>query len=185
MKSIPRISLIVALIVMTSPAYAQDSAAEKAAQDAKVKARLAEHTRPKSESTSAGKKSEPASDPAENSDPVTLMEEVVVSNSRVTALDVQVRKLDKKIKRAKKKLKPSELDETLNSDKIPAALLIFGGKTAGQRKSVAAERVNLMEAERDIIEALKHVRTKKDEDELNTQLHAFQTMQRQLDEVLR
>ena len=50
---------------------------------------------------------------------------------------------------------------------------------------MAAERVNLMEAERDILEALKYVRTKKDEDELNTQLHAFQTMQRQLDEVLR
>ncbi|MCF7689540.1 MAG: hypothetical protein K9N01_14715 [Cephaloticoccus sp.] len=197
MKSFTHLVLILAACVSTAVGYAQESAAEKADREARVKARLAEHARQKNDqakSTGAGAtevgdeaatSTGPEAKPADEVDPVTMMDRVTITSSRITELDVQIKKLDKEIVRAKKKIKPTELDETLNSDKTPAALLIFGGKTAGQRQSVAAERVNLMEAERDILEAMKHVRTKKEEAELNTQLNAFKTMRLQLDEILR
>jgi hypothetical protein len=141
----------------------------------------------KPEAQSAETLAADASAPAESpeADPAMMMPAYTVSSSRISELDIQIKKLDKTIAKLKKKIKPSELDETLNSDDAPKALLIFGGKTAGQRKSVAAERVNFLEAERDILEAMKHVRTKKDEAELMTQLNAFKTMSRQLDETLR
>jgi|UniRef100_UPI00404A63BB hypothetical protein len=154
----------------------------------------AAETKETAEDKSEAKPAEaPAADsaaPAESTataevDPVLLMPEYQVSSSRISELDIQIKKLDKTIARAKKKLKPSELDETLNGDDTPKAMLIFGGKTASQRKSVAAERVNLMETERDILEAMKHVRTKKEEEDLKTQLNALKTMRRELDETLR
>ncbi len=181
MHSILRIFLFTALCATTAIASTPETAKEKATREAKVKARLEEHARKKS----APKPSKSATSISADSGDVTMMDEVIVSNSRITELDVQIKKLDKKIKRAKKKIKPSDLDETMNSDKVPAALLIFGGKTAGQRRSVAAERVNLMEAERDILEAMKYVRTKREQKQLDTQLNAFKSMRLQLDEVLR
>lgn len=190
---IPAITtLLLATACVLGATEAQETQDEKAEREARVKARLAEHAARKAEGESAAVATEPAPDekPAATADEkdtgdVSVLPEFTVSSTRISELDVQIKKLNKQIDRAKKKLKPSELDETLNSDDAPKALAIFGGKTSGQRKSVAAERVNLMEAERDILEAMKHVRTKKDEDQLKEQLNAFKTMRRELDEVLR
>jgi len=111
------------------------------------------------------------------SQPAYDLPELVISSSRITALDVQIRKLTKKIDRAKRSLKKSSsLDESLNTDDIPKLLSILGGYTTGQRKSLASERLTLMEAERSILEAMKHVRTHREERELTAQLHAIKSM---------
>jgi len=110
-------------------------------------------------------------------EPVQQLPELVISSSRITALDVQIRKLTKKIDRAKRQLKKTHsLDESLNTDDIPKLLSILGGYTTGQRKSLASERLTLMEAERSILEAMKHVRTHREEQELKAQLHTLKSM---------
>lgn len=175
---------------------AKETAAEtpRQATPEEIKARLAEHAQEKAlADLPAGKAVTPApaaeapadAATAESGDDVTMMQEITVSSSRISELDLEIKKLDRKIERAKKRVKPTELDASLNSDKAPKALLIFGGKTAGQRQAAEAERLSLMETERDILEAMKHVRTRKQEQELQKQLNAFRTMQLQLDEELR
>ncbi|KXU36045.1 hypothetical protein AXK12_04270 [Cephaloticoccus capnophilus] len=110
-------------------------------------------------------------------DRVQQLPELVISSSRITALDVQIGKLTKKIDRARRRLKKSSsLDESLNTDDIPKLLSILGGYTTGQRKSLARERLMLMEAERSILEAMKHVRSYREEQELKTQLHTLKSM---------
>lgn len=185
MKSLALCSLLFAACATATLTFAEESAAEKTAREERVKANLAEHSQTKV--SAAAEEQAPAAETAaeDDADVVTLMPEITVSGSRVTELDIEIKKLDKVIARERKKIKPTELDSNLNSDNAPAALKIFGGQTAGQRQSVAAERVNLMEAERDILEAMKHVRTKKQEEELKTQLNAFKTMRTQLEENLR
>jgi len=170
-----------------------ESAESKAEQEARVKANLAQHAERRATKDAAKDESRPEAEPAAETapsdeadgEPTMLLPEFRVSSSRISELDIEIKKLNKEIERAKKKLKPSELDESLNSDDAPKILSILGGKTASQRKSIAAERVHMMETERDILEAMKHVRTKKEEAELKEQLNTFKTMRRQLDEELR
>lgn len=203
MKAIPfRVLLPVLLLgqglFASEPRPAVEESAPEASRQAtpkEIKARLAEHAQDKAlADLPAGKTAAPAPAKTESTDApvteesdedVTMMQEITVSSSRISELDLEIKKLDRKIERAKKRIKPSELDSSLNSDKTPKALLIFGGKTAGQRQAAEAERLNLMETERDILEAMKHVRTRKQEQELQKQLNAFRTMQVQLDEELR
>lgn len=164
--------------------------APKQATEEQIKARLAEHAREKSAKDEGELKAvEPtpapaAADAPKADEPVTLMPEIKISSSRISELDIEIKKLEKKIAKEKKKIKPTELDKALNGDDAPKALAIFGGKTASQRESVAADRVTFMEAQRDILEAMKHVRTKKEQDQLQKQLNDMKTMQRELDENL-
>jgi len=156
-----------------------------------VKANLAAHAKDETRQSKTAAKAEdapiddnPESKPDE-SDDVTLLEKITVTSSRISELDLDIKKLEKVIKREKKKLKSTDLDKTLNSAETPRVLQIFGGKSTAQREAVAYERVSLMEAERDILEALKHVRTRKEEKELKAQLNSFKTMRLQMDETLR
>lgn len=189
---LPILSVVALSFACSLAASEPDESAEaKAEQEARVKANLAQHAERRASKDSAKDESRPEAEPKAarseeaDGDPTMLLPEFRVSSSRISELDIEIKKLNKEIERAKKKLKPSELDESLNSDDAPKILSIFGGKTATQRKSIAAERVHLMETERDILEAMKHVRTKKEETELKEQLNTFKTMRRQLDEELR
>lgn len=190
---LPALILGQGLFASEPPAEAEKPAPEapRQATPEEIKARLAEHAQEKALAnlpagkTTAKQTSSEATATEESDEAVTMMQEITVSSSRISELDLEIKKLDRKIERAKKRVKPSELDSSLNSDKTPKALLIFGGKTAGQRQAAEAERLNLMETERDILEAMKHVRTHQQEQELQKQLNAFRTMQVQLDEELR
>jgi len=125
----------------------------------------------------SGPTNPPTNGKVEDHEPVQQLPELVISSSRITALDVQIGKLTKKIDRAKRRLKrSSSLDESLNTDDLPKLLSILGGYTTGQRKSLARERLMLMEAERSILEAMKHVRTHREEQELKTQLNTLKSM---------
>ena len=127
----------------------EESTETKAEQEARVKANLAEHAERRATKDTAKDESRPeaatnaAADEADT-EPTMMMPEFTVSSSRISELDIEIKKLNKEIERAKKKLKPSELDESLNSDDAPKVLAIFGGKTAGQRLAEQRERIALV-----------------------------------------
>jgi hypothetical protein len=194
MKRLPLSTALLALLLCNGLFAADNPDAKPAPAQAdprqatpeEIKARLAEHTREKAVTeaqTAAATPAEASAVKAEE-DAVTMLPQIHVSSSRITELDIQIKKLDKQIAKAKKHVKPTELDESLNGEKTPKALAIFGGKTAAQRQSVAADRVTFLEAQRDILEAMKHVRTQKDLDQLTEQLNAMKTMSRELDSTL-
>lgn len=113
------------------------------------------------------------------------MPKVEVKKGRITVLDQQLAKQEEDIARERKNLKTSEADLALNDSKVSKPLAIFGGESAQFRKRVASERVELMEAEKDIIEAIARAKTKAEKDELQKQLDEIRTFRRELDKTLR
>ncbi len=189
----PLLSLIVASLLFPAAALAEPSN-EDAAQEARVKARLAEHAEAKREAARAkdnewaseeqtAEEEEITADTADKE--VTVIQDFVVNSRRISDLDIEIKKLNKKIARYSKRIKRTDLDKTLNSSDTPKVLNIFGGNTADQREAIAYERVSLMEAERDILEAMKYVQTHKKDKELKKQLNAIRTMITQLESNLR
>lgn len=171
----------------TASAIASETEEEKLARETRVKARLAEHARAKAERNKpkARNTAARASIEVKEDETVMTLPELVISSRRISELDIEIKKLDRKIEKQRKKIKPTDLDSNLNSSKAPKILSIFGGNTSEQREAIAYERVSLMEAERDILEAMKYVRTRKEQKQLKAQLNAITTMRRQLDENLR
>ena len=117
--------------------------------------------------------------------PATVLPKVEVKKSRITVLDQQLAKQEEDIARERKNLKASEVDVALNNSKIAAPLAIFGGESSQFRQRVASERVQLMEAEKDIIEAMARARTKQERAELQKQLDEIRGFRRELDKTLR
>jgi len=117
--------------------------------------------------------------------PATVLPKVEVKKGRITVLDQMLAKQDEDIAREKKNTKSNEVDLALNDSKIAKPLAIFGGDSAQFRKRVASERVELMEAEKDVMEAMARAKTKKERDELQKQLDELRTMRRELDKSLR
>lgn len=118
-------------------------------------------------------------------EPATVLPKVEVKKSRITVLDQQLAKQEEDIARERKNLKPSEVDLALNDTKIAQPLAIFGGESAQFRQRVASERVQLMEAEKDIIEAIARARTKEEKAALQKQLDEIRAFRRELDKSLR
>lgn len=195
--------LLLALGVCLAGTVLAETAEEKAAREERVKARLAEHAHRKA--TQAAAKAEvapvvaiPPAAPATTAttpvdgaaakpapEEVTTLPRMEVRNSRITELDLQIRKLEKDIAREQKKMKSSDLDQSLNDAKAAKKFSLFGGKTTEQRESVAAERVSLMEAERDILEAMKQNKTPAELALLQKQIDDLRTVRRNLDTELR
>jgi hypothetical protein len=110
---------------------------------------------------------------------------IEVRGTRITEIDIKIRKLEKEIAREKKKTKSSDLDKSLNDPALTKSFSLFGGKSTEQRESVAAERVSLMEGERDLLEAMKTARTKAEVDLLQKKVDDLKAMRRDLDQALR
>lgn len=89
------------------------------------------------------------------------------------------------IARERKNLKVSEVDSALNDSRIARPLSIFGGDSAQFRQGVASERVELMEAEKDLIEAIAFAKTKEEKAGLQKQLNELKAMRRELDRSMR
>ena len=117
--------------------------------------------------------------------PATVMPKIEVKKDRITVLDQKLAKQEQEIAREKKNTKSTEVDTALNDAKIARPLAIFGGDSAQFRKRVASERVELMEAEKDVIEAIARAKTKKEKEELQKQLDELRAMRRELDKSLR
>ena len=128
-------------------------------------------------------KEEPAAKPPEP--PATVLPKVQVRNSRITELDLQLRQQQKEIAREAKNTKSSELDKALNDTAVAKALSIFGGESAEHRASIAKERVELMEAEGDLLEEIAHARTKEEKQELQKQLDELKALRRDLEKNMR
>jgi hypothetical protein len=110
---------------------------------------------------------------------------VEVKKGRITELDQKLAKQEQDIARERKNLKPSEVDSALNDGKIARPLAIFGGESTQFRQHVASERVELMEAEKDLIEAIARAKTKEEKLELQKQLNELKTVRRELEKSLR
>lgn len=117
--------------------------------------------------------------------PATVLPKVEVKKGRITELDMQIAKQEQDIAREKKNLKPTETDLALNDAKIAKPLAIFGGESAQFRKRVASERVELMEAEKDILEAMKLARTKEEKEKLQKELDEIRAVRRDLEKSAR
>jgi hypothetical protein len=124
-----------------------------------------------------------AATPAEESP--TVLPKLEVQKGKITELDREVAKKNREIAREKQNTKPTKLDETLNGPGLSKALAIFGGQSSDDRANIAAERVAMMEDERDLIEAIAQAQTKEEKDELQKTLDAIRAMRRDLEESLR
>jgi hypothetical protein len=108
-----------------------------------------------------------------------------VTGQRLREIDVTIKRLEKQISREKKQLEKSNLDETLNSEKVSKAASIFGGKSTVQRASVAAVRIESMEKELQLLETLRTPLTKDDRAMIEKLVEDQRTYRRGLDEALR
>ena len=115
----------------------------------------------------------------------TLLPQVEVKKGRITVLDQQLAQQEMAIARERKNLQVSETDSALNDAKIARPLSIFGGESAQFRQGVASERVELMEAEKDLIEAIAFAKTKEEKAALQKQLNELKAMRRELDKSMR
>ena len=115
----------------------------------------------------------------------TVLPKVEVKKDRITVLDQKLALQEQEIAREKKNTKASEVDLALNDSKIAKPLSIFGGESAQFRQRVSSERVELMEAEKDLIEAIARAKTKKEKDELQKQLDEIRNFRRELEKSLR
>lgn len=192
----PLLRLLIAAACMTvSSAVLKASEAAKASQEERVKARLAERAKAKSASEA---KQESAKDEMPDSTPtpatkgpdatdaeVVTLPEMEVRQTRIHSLDIQIRKLNREIAREQKKVKPTDADAALNNAKASRIMSVFGGKSADQRSAMAAERVYLMEQERELLELMKLPMTAAKVTELEQQADALRTVRRNLDIELR
>jgi hypothetical protein len=122
--------------------------------------------------------------PARKESP-TVLPKVEVKKGRITELDQKLAKQEQDIARERKNLKVSEVDSALNDSKVASPLSIFGGESSQFRQRVASERVELMEAEKDLIEAIARAKTKEEKKELQKQLDELKMVRRELDKSLR
>ncbi|MBI2512862.1 MAG: hypothetical protein HYV96_12860 [Opitutae bacterium] len=184
MLPLARFSALSAVVLAT----AAFSFAADAKKDATTKAeeKPAEKSAP---ATNTQKPTAPATD-AKNAGLKTEGETVkmpvfTVTGQRLREIDVTIKKLEKQISREKKQLEKSNLDETLNSEKVSKAASIFGGKSTVQRASVAAVRIESMEKELQLLETLRTPLTKDDRAMIEKLVEDQRTYRRSLDEALR
>ncbi len=165
----------------------EKTTAERAATEARVRALLAQRALEKTTQSTAPAVIAPAAaiTAAPAAEAVTTLPGLEVKGARITEIDIQIRKLEKDIAREKKKMKSSDLDKSLNDPALAKSVSLFGGKSTEQRESVAADRVNLMEAERDILEAMKQARTKADVAMYQQKIDDLKELRRNLDTLYR
>lgn len=117
--------------------------------------------------------------------PPTVLPQVEVRRSRITELDRQLHQKEKEIEREKANTRATETDLALNDMRVAKPLAIFGGESAQFRQHVASERVELLEAEKDLLEAIAHAKTREEKQELQKQLEDLKAFRRELDRSLR
>lgn len=127
----------------------------------------------------------PTAAPTSPPNEVVTLPAVQVTKSRIREIDLTLKRIDKQISRERKKLKSGETDRVLNHDQVAKATALFGGKSTAQRESVAAERVRLLETERDLLEQMKAPMMRDDFLLVEKQVELLRTARRELDLVYR
>lgn len=132
----------------------------------------------------------PAAEPAKATAPAEsqianaeaiVLPKIQVTSGRIKELDTVIAKLDKLIVREKKKVKSTNLDKSLNNQKLSTAAALFGGNSAEHLSAVAATRVSLMETERAVLEDMKRPANVADLAALETELEQLRLTRRNLD----
>jgi len=113
---------------------------------------------------------------------VLALPKMEVTAQRIKKLDKMIAKLDKMIAREEKKVKSTELDKTLNNDRLAHAAAIFGGNSAGHLSAVAATRVALLENERRVMEAMKRPATLEELAMMEAEVEQLRLTRRNLDD---
>lgn len=130
-----------------------------------------------------------AAKPEGDKSAATVLPKMEVRKGKFSERDYQLaqdlHRQEQEIEREKRNLKVTEADAALNNSKVTSALSVFGGESAQFRKRVAAERVELLEAEKDIIEQIAIAQKPEEKKLLQKQLDELREMRRQLDKTLR
>lgn len=132
----------------------------------------------------------PANKPKDNvtearATPVTVLPTVEVRRTRITEVDAKLKENEDQTAKEKELTKSSEADKALNNSKVAKALSIFGGQGTSERERVAAERVELLESEHDLLEQIALAKTKAEKDELQKELDELKSLRRDLELNLR
>jgi hypothetical protein len=127
----------------------------------------------------------PAAKDAKPAAPAEVLElpKIQVTTQRIKSIDKDIKRLDKIIAREKAKVKSTELDKTLNSEKLSHAASIFGGNSSDHLSAVAASRVFLLENERDVLEAMKRPTTLDELAMMETEIEQLRETRRNLDDA--
>lgn len=120
--------------------------------------------------------------PSKSAEPALVLPKIQVSAQRAKAIDQELKRLDKLIARERKKIKSTELDKTLNNEKLARAAAIFGGNSAEHLSAVAASRVMLMEQERMVLEAMKRPATLDERKMMDAEIEQLRLTRRNLDD---
>lgn len=124
---------------------------------------------------------------AKGEDPakVITLPKVEVTAGRIREIDLALKRLDKQIARETRRLEKTQADEVLNSEKVSRAAALFGGKSAAQRTSVTAVRLQSLEKERLLLESLKVPQPEKERLLVEKEIEAQRAYRRELDHILR
>lgn len=202
----PLKALVPLLLLCTAAGLsgAEEPAAKSTAKEA-LRARMAESARtaPAAAPKASPGPSKPAANTPETSpspgvatpaapspaDAPAVLPQVEVRKGKFSERDYrlaqELNQQDQAIERERRNLKPTETDQALNDAKVSRTLSIFGGNSAAFRQRVASERVELLEAEKDIIEQIAIAQQPEEKKALQRQLDELRAMRRQLDQSLR
>ena len=127
----------------------------------------------------------PAEESKSPAEKVVTLPRVEVTASQIREIDVALKRLDKQIARETKRLEKTQADEVLNSEKVSRAAALFGGKSAAQRASVTAVRLQSLEKERSLLESLKVPQPERERKLVEKEIEAQRAYRRELDHILR
>lgn len=113
------------------------------------------------------------------STPEATLPAVEVNKRKITELDRELYEQERNIAREKKNTKTGEIDGALNSSAVSPSIL--GGYSTKVRTGLAQERVELMEFEKDLTEAMARAKTKEERASLKKQIDDIREMRRNLE----
>lgn len=161
-------------------------------EDAKAKAKAAAKPAPAINAKSTPAKNDAATTKANESPtpaaPVTAqstpapeatLPAVEVNKRKITELDRELHEQERNIAREKKNTKAGEIDSVINSSSVNPTIL--GGYSTKVRTGLAQERVELMEFEKDLTEAMARAKTKEEKAALKKQIDDIREMRRNLE----
>ncbi len=116
-------------------------------------------------------------------DPVLELPKIQVTAQRAKQIDKEIKRVDKLIERERARVKSTDLDRTLNNEKVARAAMIFGGNSAEHLSAVAASRVYLLEQERAVLEAMKRPATLDEFRMMEAEIEQLRLTRRNLDDA--
>lgn len=114
---------------------------------------------------------------------VLTLPKIQVTAQRIKKIDKEIKRLDRLIERETEKVKSSQLDRTLNNEKLSRTAAIFGGNSSEHLSAVAATRVALLENERDVLEAMKRPTTLEELAIMEKEIEQLRLTRRNLDDA--